>query len=470
MNKVNFTQGMKPTVQDLNDLHNLTEDSLFSLLKALAGSTGKILFDNSDPSIAVDFGTQKLTLSISARYFAINGAIGHSPLTVSTFDVDEDFQVGIFFIIKKTGTESVRNFLSLDSAQTVLIQQDLTTVVRYEDVSRVEYTLRNDLTTSIEDPILADDDIGFVKLGQLSFNSATQEYTYSKNTSDTVVLPASASQPVDVHGSTHVNGPDFIPAAELANVIGGSTVGLVPQGALTAILDSIQEIRPASTPSYIEISTSGTNEPSGQTIDPKIATINLKLANSLTPLDDGQQGLMLGVAFRTAGDLSGTEETAARSDHSHPLINTGLISRSFELAIDDTSPYGQVIGPYTFEPAIGDNLSNDSVVGRIVSARVGWRPPNTSSRYLVETGWCVINESNRPVETVGCRIIVASKNTFYIELGEAGVAVVTAGLALELAAAYATGGRYAKNGHIVVDLLGLRAGSFTDATGAIAVI
>ena len=54
MKQVNFTQGMKPTVQDLNDLHNLTEEALYRLLQALAGSTGKVLFDNSAPGVTVD--------------------------------------------------------------------------------------------------------------------------------------------------------------------------------------------------------------------------------------------------------------------------------------------------------------------------------------------------------------------------------------------------------------------------------
>lgn len=466
MKKVNFTQGMKPTVADLNDLHNLTEDALYRLLQALAGSTGKVLFDNSDPSISVDFGTQQLVLSISSRYFAINGSIGFTPATVNTFDVSEDFQLGIFFIIKKNGIEATRNFLSLDSSQEVLIQQDLTAVVRYEDISRVEYTVRNDLFTSVEDPILADDDVGFVKFGELSFNSATQAYLFTKNTTDTVIFPLSASQPVTEHGSTHVNGPDFIPAAAIAAVPGGSSLGLVPQGGLTAILDAVQEVRPSTSSEFIEVSTSGTNEPDGDTIDPKIATINLKLAESLTSLDDGQQGVMLGVAYRTANATNGIEELAARADHIHPLISTGLVSRSYVLAINDASAYGQIIGPYRVEPAVGE-AAGTNTVGRIVAVRVGWRPPNKPDRYLVDSGWCVVNESNRPVETVGCRAIIASRDTFYLELGEAGVAIVSQGLATELGAAWQTGGRYAKVGHIVIDVLALRAGAFTDVTGTI---
>jgi hypothetical protein len=461
MKQVNFTQGMKPTVQDLNDLHNLTEDALFTLLRALAGSTGKVLFDNSGPSVSIDFGTQKLTLSISPRYFAINGAIGLTPLTVNQFDVSEDFQVGIFFILKKSAVEAIRNFLSLDSSQEILIQQDLT-----EDSARIEYTIRNDLITSIEDPILADDDVGYVKLGDLTFNSATQAYTFAQNTVDTVVLPVSASQPVNVHGSSHVNGPDFIPAASLANVPGGSTLGLVPQGGLTAILGSIQDIVPATSSAFIEVSNSGTNDVDGSFIDQKISTINLKLADSLTSVDDGQQGVMLGVTFRTASTLNGIEDVSARADHAHPLVKSGLVARSYSLAIDATSAYGEVIGPYRVEPAAGEDTGTNTV-GRIVAVRVGWRPPNKPDRYLVDTGWCVVNESNRPVETVGCRAIVASRDTFYLELGEAGVAIVTQGLASELAAVWQTGGRYAKSGHIVVDVLALRAGSFSDISASI---
>ena len=385
---------------------------------------------------------------------------------MSQFSIEEDFQVGIFFILKKTAVEAIRNFLSLDSSQEVLIQQDLTTVVRYEDTARVEYTIRNDLVTSVEDPIIADDDVGFVKLGDLTYNTVTAAYSFSTNTLDTVILPISASQPVNVHGSSHVNGPDFIPAATLANVPGGSTLGLVLQGGLTAILGAVQSITPASSSSFIEVSTSGTNEADGSYIDPKTATVNLKLADSLTALDDGQQGTMLGVSFRAAGTLNGVEETAARADHAHPLVKSGLVSRSYSLAIDDTSAYGEVIGPYKVEPAVGEDTGTNTV-GRIIAVRVGWRPPNKPERYLVDTGWCVVNESNRPIETVGCRAIISSRDTFYLELGEAGVAIVSQGLATELATVWQTGGRYAKTGHIVIDVLALRAGSFSDISASI---
>lgn len=462
MKQINFSDGMKPLTADMNNLHLYTEEAVYTLLQAMGGSTGGLLFEALEPTAGVVSDT--LTITVAEQHFAIDGAVGLAPETTATFDVTgTDAKVAVYLLLKKAGVEDERNFISLDTDTGLLVQQDLTTIVEYDDETRVEFIDTYDGSTPDEPPLGAGD-VGFVKLGSYDWDSGTTTLTYTANTSAHFTLPANVQQALTTHGVEHLStGDDPIPVSELDNVSGGSTEGLMPNGALTAALGAVQDIVGATT--FIEVASEDSNEVSGNDILPKTVTINIALDDSLAETVDGT----LGVVFPTTSARAGYETRAARADHVHALIETGLIS--YTLLIDvpsDSTLLGQVLGPYTVSSQSSGGDGTDDI-GRIVSIRVSWIPPGVSGNYYgIDCGWATIEQQG--TQTIGCRSIVGGQTSFYLETGNLGLAYLTAAITTHINSTMSGNwqlGTYAKGGTLKVDVLAIRVGSHSDGVTSV---
>lgn len=466
MKKVIFSDGMKPLTSDMNALSSNTEDALSTLLSAVGGSSGKILFEAAEPITAYDGSTVLLT--VPQQHFAIGGAIGVVPETTRTIASTGDRQIGIYFILKKFPTEEVRNFISLDDEDNILIQQDMSATVATEDIGRVEFLHVGDLVTPVDEPVLALNDADFIRLGTVVLDiSATPQLTFNLNTAEVFTLPNNVGQAISKHASTHLTGgSDAIDPAKMnSGVIGGSMPGIMPYGSLATTMGSIQNIESEST--YLSTVAQGDNEAFADgTRNEKTITLKINTDDSLVAT--GESGETLGVNFPSKSALYGIYDKAARWDHAHPLADTGVIIHSFTLPINQTTAFGEVYGPYTVNAASSGGDSGDKV-GRIVGFHIYWIPPNqiNNAQTAIACSWVPFFDGSS-METVGCRGIITSKDSFCLELGARGVAYLSDKTLLYLAdRANWQYGNYAVAGSIRVDVFAIRDGSFSNQSTSI---
>lgn len=462
MNKVHFIDGVKPLTSDMNDLHNFTEDGVYELLKAIGGSTGKLLFNPTEPTTSIL--SSVLYITVPSQYFAIGGAVTSVVETSISYALSADTYIGVYFVLKKDPIQEERNFLSLDDPSNILILQDLTATVRYEDLGRVVFTRSS--TSTIAEPLLGETDVDFVQLGYYSYTHSSTTLVYTPNESDVFSLPAGIATAVPGHGLTHIKGAaDAIPDANInSGVTGGSTSGLLPEGGLTAVLGSIQEVAAATDSTYIQLSEEGTNAVDGNGIDSRTLTIGIRTDESLTTVADSEGDAALGLNFLPASVLNGISDRPARVGHLHSLSQMGVILHSLSVDMNSFSDYGTVIGPFTVS-STNSGGSGVSDVGRILNISVTWLPPGVSdnSHYGVSCDWSIIND---PLPaSIGCRAIIASSNTFYLEIGEQGFAYLTQATINKInqnSNPQWAFGNYATSGKIRMDVMAARIGSFTN--------
>lgn len=448
MKKVNFVAGVKPLVSDMNNLHNYTEEALYSLLQAVGGSTGRLLFNATPPVFSAN--NNVITVTVPYQFFAVEGAVSFVPETEWFRTTTTDQVLGIYFILRKAPISEERNFLSL-SSDSIAVQQDLTTTVAFEDIGRVEITSVTTITDPPAEPVLGPNDVGYVQLGFLTYNINTGVFVYTGNSSDLFTLPAATAQEVQPHAASHLSEDRIPDAAINPSVEGGSTEGLLPKGGLTTVLGSIQDIQPTDTSSFIQVAYQGDNSLSGNEIVAKTALLHLNVASSLTAVVEGEE-VKLGVKFKPAGAVNGSTEQAARADHIHALTEFGLIVAS--QTITDLSSFTN--GSFTLS-----STSAAGTVGKILSVTPYWVPPSAPTNYYgIPCGWLLVN--NPGEQTLGCRATITGSNTFFVEKGAAGAALVTPELVSRLSQDNILwdNGQYAISGSIRLEILAVRAGTF----------
>lgn len=468
MKRVHFSDGMKPLTADMNKLHLNTEDAIAELLGAVGGSSDKLLFESEEPTASVDGTTGLLTIDVPAQHFAISGAISSIPETQYVLDVSgTDAKVAIYFVVNKLGVEDQRNFISLDNTTQLIIQQDLTTVVEYQDNPRVEFIATTDGTIP-EAPPMGAGDLGYVLLGTYDWIDATDTLTFTGNIADAFTLPANVQQALSTHGSQHLpGGNDPIPVSALGNVSGGSSAGLAPNGCLRAALGSIQGIVAADDSTFIDIVDSGNNSISGNDITEKVTTIGINVNESLTT--DANNAL--GLNFLSGSARAGFSARPARSDHVHALIETGIISQTIVITLPpDQSINGTIIGPYTIS-SVSSGGAGTVDVSRIVSVNLSWIPPGVSgTNFGIACGWNVYSANG--IKTVGCRPIVTGQTTFEVEIGSEGTAYLTQSTINKINTLVTPSwllGPNAYGGKLKVDIVAIRLGAHTDTVATVTI-
>jgi len=470
--KIKFANGMKPLTADMDSIHELTEAALSTLIQALtSGTSGKVLFDNKPPSGTYDAGAGSIKVTVPAQYYSVLGTVVRQDATEITVAAGStDIQIGVYLVAGTKGENETRNFLTIDPVSGQVIQQDLTHELYVDDSSRVLLTTVSDLVTAVHEPTLAEDDSGFVRLGTIRFTASTGAISVIGNTVDTYALPGGTTVPVEDHGGTHLpGGSDPLPVSALSGgADGGSTAGLLPTGGLTAILGSIQDVLPADSAAYIQILTQGDNSNDGSDLDARTATIDLRLAESLTTADSGGV-IRLAVSQAPASALKGSSDRSAREDHIHPLVESGFIFQQISLDLS-ANKLGTVI-PYTVTAAASGQPA--ATVAKIISVVAMWQPPNIKSGYenrSIAAGWGLVSYAGS-LTTVGCRALITGKNTFELEIGALGAAHASNaaiqainnsdsdGSAAWTNPTYPSSGEFANTGKIFLFVTALRAGA-----------
>jgi hypothetical protein len=473
MKNLKFADGQKPITSDLNAIHGFTEDGLKTLLAAIGGTNSKLLFEAYPPVATSDETT--LSIAVTSQHFAIDGAIA----TVASDSVDitiaGNMQVGIFFILSKDPTEELRNFLTLNP-DNVLVQQDILTEIYSTDAGRIEYITVSDLISPIPTPALGATDVGYIQLASVSCAIGTPDVvTVVPNSLELYTIPPGAAGAVTVHASSHLPaGNDPIQVSSLSGAeTGGSSVGLMPNGALTAAMSAVQEVEVDDLTTFLTISTSGDNE--AQTtgdIDSKIVTIGFSYDASLTIRDVG--GLPhLGVAFSAAGSANGDTYRAAHSNHKHALIDTGIIYQSFTLDATNFSAFGTIIGPYTVTATQSGGSNLASELGQIIHISTRWIPPNltgSNGGYAIDTPYTVLAPSGQLPATIGIRAIITAADKFNLEIGELGFAYLSSAVIAQMNTVsnpnWAAGNYANVGGKIQIDVIALRAEAYVAGTSS----
>jgi len=465
MKKITFAQGQRALVEDLNNLHNFTEEEVDRLLRATTSSgTGKVLFDNIIPT--AELAGTVLTITVPAQYFAVNGVIVQTSEDVRQITVSaaEPTQVGVFLVAGRQEVLQTRNFTSTDPLTQVIVQQDAETVTQTLPTSRVSYISNSSLVVTIADPVLGATDVGFVKLATVQYDNTApsgSELTVLGNSTDVYSLPGGVSVPVDDHAATHLpGGGDAIQVAALdAAQPGGSRPGLMPAGAFTAIDEAVLDVQAADTAGYLSISVTGSNVPAQIQTNGRTATIDINRFDSLTVVDDG--GIeKLGVAFLQASAKNGTADTAARSDHIHPLADSGLIVQQFVLDLAPALLSTSVAYELT-PPVVG---GTPVTVAKILSVNVLWQPPNLvtgNTNDGIETGWHMYFKDGQN-QTLGARAHVRGTNVFDLEIGRLGACLVTGpafDFAQDLSNPQYNAGDFAQSGRLIILATAIRAGA-----------
>ena len=467
MKQVYFSDGQKPLTTDMNAIHENTELAIFTLMKALVGSDGKVLFDSISP--VVSYGpSPNLNITVSPQYFAVDGAIGLAPEITTILDATGDLKVGVFLAIRKDPVEEIRNFISLDDPSNILIQEDLETTIAKDDLARVQFTTTSDLLAEPPDPALSSTDLGFVRLATVTFDASPKSPVTSMNSTDVVTFPSSATVPTTSHAATHLPGGADEVSVSIINPTssGGSSVGWMPLGAYTATLGAVQSVEAADTAGYLTVVTTGDNTVSSNDITAKTVEISLALASSLTTVDVSGAS-QLSVAYSAKNATNGVSDLAARKDHTHPTSASGVLVETFSLEVTSSSALlGTVVGPYTVTGL------TSTTVGKLFSIQVYWQPPNlptNDTEFGVESEWFLISNLGQ-VESVGCRAIVNSKDTFSLELGEAGLVYLSQTTIDAINAVITpnwTGGNLAQVGTLKINVIALREGSFDNTVTVI---
>jgi hypothetical protein len=466
MKKIRFTPGMKPLTSDMNAIHDLTEDALALLITALGGSnTGKVLFDNLSVSAAIS-GTD-LTITVPQQFFAVQGAVGQVGLQSQIVDTaGADVQVGVYLILSDAGqTPETRNYISVEPSSGTLIQQDLSTTVFTDTAARVAYVTVPNISDNVDAPPLGESDIGYVRLGTVKFDEdqgVGSQISLVNNTTDLYQLPAGTQINVNTHAASHLpTGSDAIQSASIdGSADGGSLPGLVPDGALTAVLGSVQDVLPASAAPYISITRSGDNTVVDQGISEKTITLDVIKDGSLTTRDvNGTQSLA--VSYLAANPTAGVALTAARSDHTHLLSQSGFVYQELTYSLTG-SDLGSII-PFIVDPTTTQDP--DAVIASIVSVSVYWAPPNLKTASLLnklDTGWWKETANG----TVGARVHITGSGTFNLELGEGGVTHLTSAVIAMIndstfgwVSSTYSGSNYPATGQLKMQIIGLRAGA-----------
>jgi hypothetical protein len=468
MKKLRFTSGMKPLTSDMNAIHDLTEDAIASLITALGGSsTGKVLFDNFPPSASISGDSLTLTITVPQQRLAVQGAVGLVGLQTHVVDTGgSDIQVGVFLILSDANqTPETRNFISVDPGSATLIQQDLSTTVFTDTSSRVAYVTASDLAQNLQAPPLGEGDIDYVRLATVQFDFSAglgNQITIVTNNVDLYSLPAGTQASISDHAASHLpGGGDVIQEAAIdGSAPGGSIPGLAPDGALTAIIGSVQDVLPAVGAQYLTVTRTGDNTVDGTSIDEKTITLDIEKDGSLTTRDvNGRQSLA--VNYLAASDNSGAALTAARSDHIHLLSQSGFVYQELTHTLI-SGDLGTII-PFIVNPV--SSQDPNAAIASIISVHMYWAPPNLKTNTLenkILSSWW----REASIGTVGARAQITGASTFNLELGEGGVTFLTQkdidtinDVSTGWVSSDYTGAQYPSTGVIKMLVIGLRAGA-----------
>lgn len=409
MDKVNFSDGLHPQSADLNSLGTFTEGGFDALLRAISTSdSGQILFDLLTPVAALVSGN--LEISVPAQRFAVAGAVQLTELAATAPDASTDLWVAVYLVAGKTPDNQPRDFTSVDPTTGLIVQQQLTTEIYRRDDPSVAFSVSTDLGITPTEPLLDELALGQVKLADIKFTQSTSGIVITLNSAAQYVLPPGATGGATAHAASHQDGgSDPLP---LAIVTGSaSSIGMMPTDSQYKVEQSIQSVTPATGVDYINVTTDAA----------RLVTLDINLADSLDAVDvDGTTSL--GVNLRPKNAVNGQEDRAARADHRHSALASGVLVQ--KTVLDVTALLNSTTTVTFAAQTQGTQTVNP---GQITNVALFWLPGDqvdpTAPRG-VGCGWQLIWEAGAN-RSVGARAYIINANTFQVEVGELGATVLT---------------------------------------------
>jgi hypothetical protein len=363
MDKVNFSDNQKLIKEDLNPLHDLTEDGLADLVRSLTGGQETVLFKDAIHS-AVHLAPN-IKITVPEQWFAVNG-IPEKIAASNIIKPETDDYHRIFFVLSRTNQSADRDFVQTSPSIQVVTNG---TVIRKLTAGRIEVTSSGSSGTPPGTPTLNPTDIGFVELGSVIWDTAS--FSIAHNTSAIYNFPGAASS-VTTHGPQHLpGGADETPQSVMGGHPSGSTAGIMPAGSLALAKGSIQVISISALSRFLRRVMSGNNDPG----DPKTAELRVAINESLKQFDVSGE-FFLGLNY-LSGPYTGDSPQPARANHGHPASQSPVAVLQTHIALAATD--------------LGSLKAVAKIAGisRIYQTQVFWVPPGvTSPPYpQVECSW-----------------------------------------------------------------------------------
>lgn len=391
MRLVNFQSGLIPDVEDMNALSTNAEDAFNALIQAISTSTdGKILFDSLSPTAAFTNSADPNTLKITVpgQQFAIAGSVQTVTETVNQVNltgISSEWKMDVHLVAGRRVEPFKRSFNSVSDTG-VIIQQQLETPIYTADEARVVFAVRTDNADATAPALLASD-LGSILLATVTVtfdDPANPEATVSLDNTYQFQLPAGVTAALE-----NMPGP-----------VTDTEDGLMTSAQLATLNTAVQDVQAASGASYLTAVKDGTT-----------VELALKTGDSLNVVGDA-----LAVNFLPTGGVRGTQETAARSDHSHLALEAGVVTQTFDINVGSISNNLTSLQTLVSQTVNGKTITPT----KITNALVYWGPEGITNPPYVETGW-----SHKGDGTVGCRLIFTSDTAFKVEVGSLGPVYLT---------------------------------------------
>lgn len=378
--------------QDLNAIHENTEEAIKTLLEAISGGETVLLFKDQAPSIT-DGGTTH-DIAIPSLYLAINGVV--SKTTATTYNALKsggDRSIGIYFRLVKQSVTGTRSYINLAPGENEPAVSSASFEVEQTDLAEVVVSDPDSGT-----PTAVDNQVGLpflyatITVSDSGASAAVADYA------DELVWEFPGGAAPSAHASTHISGgSDVIPeATALSN-------GLLSVLDFGTIRTAIAQISAAVESPFLVISTSGDNTSAEAR---KATTIQARVNSDSFVTENPNTTPTLGLNF-PGGANAGTSKRPSRADHKHGVGENPfqLVQRVYAATAESLNTVLSFQAPETFS--------------RITSVEVYWLAPGiTSPQYpLVQASWTnvVINGANRKI---GARAMITGPRTVKLRIGD----------------------------------------------------
>lgn len=425
-----FPAGVKPLESDLNSLSDNSLEGIQDLISVFSGaSSGSVLFDAAPPITSVDLvnGDDFLTVTTASQRVSIGGAVETSADYFETFDVSStDRYVEIFFIISRAPVTATRNFLSLDTDSGSTILQNLEAEIAEITNVRVVYQTQASLPGTPNDlePVLNANDLGFARLGSVSYDQSAGTTVFTPDDSFKFQFPI----PPDI--TIPETGP-----------VTGSESGLMTPALLAKLETAVQVVANDPDTPYLSFAATSISGAPGY-------SASIQTGEGLTVTQS--QGLA--PDFRPPSAANGQTTKVARADHVHALSQSGIVR-----VVKQFSLQSSLFGQLQTVSITSSDLPQNVTLSEIMNVELMWQP-SQASEGRIDLGWTNLSGGG----TVGARAYITDTSNLSIEIGSLGVVELLSPAARELVEGWTNGvsvDTYPSTGSIYVSILGLRDGA-----------
>jgi hypothetical protein len=423
--RTRFTQLEKVITPDLNSFHELTEEGLADLIKAISGGLDEVLFNNLPHTYVVNIGVD-VTITVPGQHFAVDGVVGSVALTSFIRPdplVDTTFR--IFLVVGRTGVNANRDVLDLGPPLAVISQ-----LLQVEDIPASRIELTSAAPPGVP-PALGPTDVGYVELGSVSKIGGVWSMVH--NTSAIYAFPGLGPSYAP-HAARHIDAMDD--PIQIADMTG--RIGLMPVGSYPVLMGSLQLMEISPSMPYLVRVLSGDNTPG----NPRKATLTLRTSPSFK-VDMSGPDPLLALDLAT-GPYAGDSNRPARWNHRH-------------------SPEESPIAVMTYAVTVGPGNLNTLMpeieftgMARIYEVQVFWAKPGTVSPQHPAVA-CGLMETAQGV--VGVSGVITGNNKVRLQVGNRAFAWLNGAAVAYMGAVtwtYSVDPSFPTSGEIFVRVTGVR--------------